>query len=148
MMTLLYYDFINLVNWLFCNLLIRNSLRKRNVIKLMASSTSLIFQGASPVWVQLHTMPGSWKTGTSWLCPWRTWSLTYEWYYEIAVCSFAGTYNFKFGVPKFSMEILAKFHEKIPNRSGVIRYFRSWKHSSPPFYERSYMQSSYITYCN
>ena len=53
------YDFINLVDWLSWNLLIRNSLRKRHVIKLVASPTNLIFQGVSLVQVQLHTMPGS-----------------------------------------------------------------------------------------
>ena len=56
--------------------------------------------------VQLHTMAGSWKTDNSWLCTWRTSSLSYEWYYEIAVYSFAGTQIW--GAKK----IIAKFHKK------------------------------------
>ena len=31
------------------------------------------------------------------------------------------------------MEISPKLHEKIPSRSGVIRYLRSRKHSPLPF---------------
>ena len=128
------YDVINLVNWLFRNLLIRDFLRKRHVTKLMTWPTNLILQRVSPVQVEVNTMSESWKTYTSWFHPWKYWSLYYEWCQEIVIFSFEGISNLTLGCQNVSIEISTKFHEKIPSRSGVIRYSRSGKHTSPTFF--------------
>ena len=126
------YQFINLVDWLFCNLLIRNSLRKSHVIKLVASPINLIFKGYPSVsstsyharklenWHQL-------------ILPIR--NLIIRLWVALRNCSLFICRYLEFptsGCQNVSTEILAKFQEKTPNRSGVIRYFCSGKLSSFP----------------
>ena len=72
-------------------------------------------------------MSGSWTKGRDQFFPCETWSVNYEWYWEIAIWSCEDTlYSSPRAEKVFCIKILLilpKFHEKTLSRSGDIKIF-------------------------
>ena len=75
----------------------------------------------------IHIISRSWKSGSAWFLPGKTWSVNYKLNWEVAVWGCADTSDFEiWGANKFLRKVLLtkpKLHENIPICSWEVNNF-------------------------
>ena len=120
-------DISTLITCLICNLRTRDRFEIKSGDQVEDVTCQLRRSWGMPSVTYNFIPSGSWTKGRDQFFPCESWSVNYQWYWEIAIWSCADTLYFRLRAEKmFCMKILlilSKFHEKTLSRPGDIKIF-------------------------